>query len=85
MMAATPPHNGQRLKVGAIGLGAVILLLLLAGAVLRLVTRERAAMTAGAARPDLVANLAVANDAAVAEPLADMGVSPTAENAAAVK
>lgn len=71
----------QRVRVGVIGLGAVIGLIALASAFLGMVTRERPIAAVGAAKPDTVANLTLAN-AAVAEPLAELGVAP-AGNASA--
>ena len=84
MKAIIPPHINQRLRVGAIGLATVAVLIVIAGAILGSVTRERPVATAGGARPELVANMALANDSA-AEPLSDMGVSPTAPNATSTK
>ena len=68
----------QRIRVGMIGLAAVLLLIGLAAAIFATASRERA--VSGGARPDIVANLAIANDTATAganEPLADLGVTPS--------
>lgn len=76
-MTAASGHNiGQRVKVGAIGLAAVVLLIMLAGAILGSASRQRTVTTAGGAKADIVANMALGNDGAPGEPLADMGVTP---------
>lgn len=68
-----------------IGLAAVLLLIGLAAAIFATASHERA--VSGGARPDVVANLSISNSMAVAsdgsEPLADLGVTPSAatENA----
>lgn len=81
-MTATQRHHiGQRVKVGAIGLAIVVLLILVAGAILGAVSRDRPASAAGGARPETVANIAPENKAAATEPLADMGVTPATGNA----
>lgn len=85
MKAATPPQIGQRVRVGVIGLVAVVLLIALASAILGSVTREQTIATAGGAKPDTVANMALENGVADAEPLADMGISPVPENRTAAK
>lgn len=75
----------QRVKVGLTGLAAVILLIGLASAIMRTATRQPAIAAAGAARPDVVANIAEGNSVADAggEPLAEFGVAPSAGNTAA--
>ena len=78
MTAAQRHHIGQRVKVGAIGLAIVVLLIVIAGAILGAVTRERPVV--GGARPEVVANMAVVNADAGTEPLADMGVTPATGN-----
>ncbi|WP_260598349.1 hypothetical protein [Sphingomonas endolithica] len=69
----------QRVKVGMIGLAAVLLLIGLAAAIFSTASRERA--VPGGARADIVANMAIGNDMANAgdgsEPLADLGVTPS--------
>lgn len=73
----------QRVKVGMIGLAAVILLIALASAILGSVTRERPIATVGAPKADVVANMGVANEMAAdgsSEPLAELGVAPSAAN-----
>ena len=67
----------QRLKVGLIGLAAVLLLIGLASAVFNSVNRERPVTAIGGARPATVAE--IANNSAPAtgnEPLAELGVAP---------
>ncbi|CAN5634486.1 hypothetical protein BH10PSE14_BH10PSE14_22930 [soil metagenome] len=76
-------QTSQRVKVGMIGLAAVLLLIGLAAAVFSTASRERPAVVAGGVRPDVVANLVAGNQAApgagaASEPLADMGVAPSA-------
>ena len=74
----------QRVKVGMIGLAAVILLIGLASALFSLVTRERPVEVIGAPNAAVVANLAVDNGLApdsVNEPLAELGVAPGATQA----
>ena len=84
MKAAIPPHINQRLRVGAIGLAVVAVLIVVAGAILGSVTRERPGPNTGGVRPELAANITVGNESAP-EPLTDMGVSPAAQNSAAPK
>jgi hypothetical protein len=71
--------------VGAIGLMAVVILIVLAGAILGAVSRERPVAAAGGAKPDTVANMASANATEPTEPLADMGVTPATINLAAAQ
>jgi hypothetical protein len=76
-------QTSQRVKVGMIGLAAVLLLIGFAAAVYSTASRERPIAVAGGVRPDVVANLVAGNQAAPAagatsEPLADMGVAPSA-------
>ena len=76
-----PSQTTQRVKVGMIGLAAVILLIALASAVIGSASRERPIATAGAARADVVANIALMNSGeASGEPLAELGVAPGAGN-----
>ncbi len=81
MTASQRHHIGQRVRVGAIGLAIVVLLIIVAGAILGAVSRERPMLAGGATRPDGSVNMTVANDADPTEPLADMGVTPAAGNA----
>jgi cobalamin synthase len=74
------PHDSaqamQRVKVGLVGLAAVVLLIGLAGIVL---SALRSAAVPGS-DPALVANAAAANVAdSDNEPLADLGVAPGAD------
>jgi hypothetical protein len=87
MKQLPPSQSGQRVKVGMIGLAAVILLIGLASAIIGSATRERPVLTVGAAQADVVANMAVSNSVVAdrtGEPLAEMGVAPSA-NAQAAK
>jgi cobalamin synthase len=75
----------QRVKVGMIGLAAVILLIGLASAVFSAANRERAAEAAAVAKAEITSDTATANVVAPAdaakEPLAEMGVAPAAVEA----
>ncbi len=75
-----PSQSLQRIKVGVIGLAAVVLLIALASAILGSATRDRSA--ADLAQGNLVAQIASGNDSAAAtgEPLAEMGVAPGTGN-----
>ena len=67
----------QRVKVGLIGLAAVILLIAFASAIMRHVTREAPVTAIGAPKADVVANMAVLNlQGDAGEPLAELGVAP---------
>ncbi len=68
----------QRVKVGVIGLAAIILLIGLASVIIGSATRERPVSVIGAPQPEVVANMALGNNQMpVAEPLAELGVAPT--------
>lgn len=71
----------QRVKVGMIGLSAVILLIGLASAVFSAANRERPINVAGAPKADMVANMTITNTAVgddpATEPLAELGVAPS--------
>ena len=75
-------QNTQRMRVGMIGLAAVLLLIGLAAALFATVSPERQVAAVGAANADVVANMVSSNsaDAALAarEPLAELGVAPSA-------
>jgi len=84
----------QRIKVGVIGLVAVVLLIAVASAILGSATRERPIAAAGSAQADVVANIAMTNAGAaaaaagasgepLAEPLAELGVAPSTSNSQA--
>ena len=64
----------QRVKVGLVGLAAVLLLIGLAATLFTIVSRERPNNAVGAPKADVVANLAASNssssdDAATSEPM----------------
>lgn len=82
IIARDPGQTTQRIRVGMIGLAAVLLLIGLAAAVLATATRERPLRIAGAASPATVANMAApgggaGTDAKTSEPLAELGVAPS--------
>lgn len=82
--ATTASSTSQRVKVGLIGLAAIVLLIVVASAIIGSASRERPIGTAGAAQPAVVANMAVVNDATPsAEPMAELGVAPPTTNTAA--
>ncbi len=88
MIAQDHKQRTQRVKVGMIGLAAVLLLIGLASAIFSTLNHDRQVAAIGSARPDVVAtivsgNAADANGAASKEPLAELGVAPSAavENA----
>ncbi|WP_375428326.1 hypothetical protein [uncultured Sphingomonas sp.] len=69
----------QRVRVGMIGLAAIILLIGLASIILSGVRDERAAESAGGSNAAVVANMAAIDEALLNEsdePLADLGVAP---------
>lgn len=70
----------QRVKVGMIGLAAVVLLIGLASAIMRTATGESPVAATDGSRPDIVANMAMTNMLAqpAGEPLAELGVAPSA-------
>lgn len=73
------PQAIQRLKVGLIGLAAVLMLIGLASAVFNSVNRERPATGIGGAQPGRVAEMANTTEPPAAnEPLAELGVAPPA-------
>ena len=83
IMAQDPAQRSQRVKVGMIGLAAVLLLIGLAAAIFSNARRERPLIVVGGAHPDVVANMAAGNQAlpvegATSEPLAELGVAPSA-------
>jgi len=82
MIAQDPAQTSQRVKVGMIGLAAVLLLIGLAAAIFSTVNKDRPISVIGGARPDVVANMAAGNSAlpngtATSEPLAELGVAPS--------
>ncbi|MES1970997.1 MAG: hypothetical protein V4472_00970 [Pseudomonadota bacterium] len=83
MMAQDPAQRSQRVKVGMIGLAAVLLLIGLAAAIFSTANRERPLIVVGGAHPDVVAAMAAGNAALPSatpsnEPLAELGVAPSA-------
>lgn len=83
MKAVAPlSQRMQRVKVGMVGLAAVVLLIGLASAIFSAANRERPIATAGAPKADAVANMTVMNTTLPAdptnEPLAELGVAPGA-------
>ena len=75
-----PSQTMQRIKVGMIGLAAVVLFIGLASAIIGSATRERPVVAVGSAQADVVANMAVSNTTApdgAGEPLAEMGLAPS--------
>ncbi|WP_433910075.1 hypothetical protein [Sphingomonas yabuuchiae] len=76
-------HIMQRVKVGMIGLAAVILLIAIASTILGSINRdEPPVVAAGAAQSNMVADMTVTNTATPAsnEPLAELGVAPAPVN-----
>lgn len=74
-----PSQTAQRVKVGIIGLAAVILLIALASVIIGSATRERP--VTGSAQVNVMAE--IVNNGAMdssGEPLAEMGVAPSASN-----
>lgn len=62
-----------------IGLAAVLLLIGLAAAIFATVSRDRQVSAIGSARPDVVATMVSGNTTdAAKEPLAELGVAPSA-------
>jgi hypothetical protein len=90
IVAQDPSQTSQRVRVGMIGLAAVLLLIGLAAAIFSTASKERPFSVIGGARPETVANMAAGNSAlpdsrSTSEPLAQLGVAPSTaaeENAA---
>jgi hypothetical protein len=73
-----PSQSVQRVKVGVIGLGAVMLLIALASIIIGSAIRERPVAVIGAPKAEVIANLAIDNGMAITtEPLAELGVAPS--------
>lgn len=68
----------QRMRVGLIGLAAVLLLIGLAAAMFATVTHERPVPAIGEANSAVVADMVASNTLAAREPLAELGVAPSA-------
>ncbi len=84
IIAQDPAQTSQRAKVGMIGLAAVLLLIGLASAIFATANHDRQVAAIGSARPDVVANMVAANTtdpSAPKEPLAELGVAPSAATA----
>ncbi len=78
----------QRVRVGLIGLAAVVLLIGLASAIFSAANREKPAAAIDTPKPEAIANMTLANNSAPAatapnEPLAELGVAPATANGAA--
>ncbi|HET9510289.1 MAG TPA: hypothetical protein VFO80_03985 [Sphingomonas sp.] len=71
-------QTGQRVRVAMTGLAAVMLFIGMASAVFNYASTEPAVTAIGAAKPDVVANIAetAVSNAAASEPLADLGIAP---------
>lgn len=82
MITQDPGQTTQRVRVGIIGLAAVLLLIGLAAAIFSTVSKEKPLAVAGGAHADVVANMVSGNDSPQAgaptnEPLAELGVTPS--------
>ena len=79
-----PERSRQRVRVGMLGLATVVLLIGLASAIFSAVNRERPVTAAGAAKPEVVANMTLPgtlpSTGATNEPLAELGVTPSTTN-----
>lgn len=78
-------QTAQRVKVGMTGLAVVLLLLGLASAIFTTASKDKPVDVAGGPKADVVANISITNDnapaAASGEPLAELGVAPSAPDA----
>ncbi|WP_293870214.1 MULTISPECIES: hypothetical protein [unclassified Sphingomonas] len=83
----TSSQTVQRVRVGLIGLAAVVLLIGLASAIFSAASREKPVAAVDAPKAEAVANMTLANSelpaAAPNEPLAELGVAPATANGAA--
>ncbi len=82
IIAQDPAQTSQRVRVGMIGLAAILLIIGLAAAIFSTASRERPFVVAGGAHPGVVANMAAGNnalpvDAPTSEPLAELGITPS--------
>lgn len=90
IIAQDAAQTTQRFRVGMIGLAAVLLLIGLAAAIFSTANHDRQVIAIGSARADVVANISgdasATGAAANREPLAELGVAPSAEveNATAI-
>lgn len=80
-------QTAQRVRVGLVGLAAVVLLIGLASAIFSAASREKPVATADAPKAEAIANMTLANSSnpviAPNEPLAELGVAPATANGAA--
>ena len=67
MITQDPGQTTQRVRVGIIGLAAVLLLIGLAAAIFSTVSKEKPLAVAGGAHADVVANMVSGNDSAQAD------------------
>lgn len=79
-------QTAQRVKVGMTGLALVLLLLGLASAIWSSASKEKPVDVVGGPKAAVVANISITNDSAAAasgsgEPLAELGVAPSAPDA----
>jgi hypothetical protein len=85
-MDTNPPDSGQtmqRIKVGMTGLALVLLLIGLASAIFSTASSDKVPDVAGGPKADVVANISITNDSVAvtdkaSEPLAELGVAPSA-------
>lgn len=88
-MDTNPPDSGQtmqRIKVGMTGLALVLLLIGLASAIFSTASSDKVPDVAGGPKAEVVANISITNDSAAiadkaTEPLAELGVAPSATDA----
>ena len=83
-IARTSEYRTQRVRVGLIGLAAVLLLIGLAAAIFSTISRDRPVSVIGSARPDVVANMVDGNASAPSDspsnsPLSELGVAPSTQ------
>jgi hypothetical protein len=87
-IARETSQSMQRVKVGMIGLCAVVLLIALTSVIMGSVARERGTVAAEQARSDVASNVGMVNQMeapVTGEPLAELGVSPGANTQAPAK
>jgi hypothetical protein len=91
IIAQDAAQTTQRFRVGMIGLAAVLLFIGLAAAIFATANHDRQVVAIGSAREDVVANIVsgasgAGGGAINKEPLAELGVAPSAEveNATAI-
>ena len=87
MIAQDPGQRTQRVKVGMIGLAAVLLLIWLAAAIFSTINHDRQVAAIGSARAETVATIVSGNSidpgvASTKDPLAELGVAPSASTVA---